>query len=83
MAMIAGGPHLSFTAIHELLTASTYVGVGADEEQVRICQSRMLCDPTGGNTDQKLMCEQMSEGTSTTVQAMRDSFEPGGSPAVL
>jgi hypothetical protein len=30
MAMIPGGPHLSFTAIHELLTASTYLGVGAE-----------------------------------------------------
>jgi hypothetical protein len=27
MAMIAGDPHLSFTAIHELLTANTHVGL--------------------------------------------------------
>ena len=39
--------HLSFTAIHELLTASTYVGVGVDEEPERMCQSRMIFDPTG------------------------------------
>jgi hypothetical protein len=49
MAMIAGGPHLSFTAIHELLTASTYIGVGVDREQERICCCVRVSDPKGGN----------------------------------
>jgi hypothetical protein len=37
MAMISGDPHLTITAIHELLTASTYLGFGADAEQGRMC----------------------------------------------
>ena len=45
MAMIAGGPHLSFTAIHELLTESTHVGFGAHEVQERIYRSGMISDP--------------------------------------
>ncbi len=39
MAMIPGGPHIPLTAIHELLTASTHVGFGANEEQERLCRS--------------------------------------------
>jgi hypothetical protein len=50
MAMIAGGPHLSFTAILELLTGSSQVGFGADAEQERICRSGLISDPDGQGT---------------------------------
>jgi hypothetical protein len=54
--MIPGGPHLAFTAIHELLTASTYVGVGADREQERIYCCVRVSDPKEEkNSDRELL----------------------------
>ena len=72
MAMIAGGPHLSFTAIHELLTGSSQVVFGAGEEQERICQSGMISDPGGqgtmiGNASRHLLLnEERNRGWSQT-----------------
>jgi hypothetical protein len=66
--MIAGGSHLSLTAIHELLTESSHVRFGAHEEQERICWSGMISDPDGEGTmigsdsQHLLMIEERNEG---------------------
>jgi hypothetical protein len=49
MAIIAGDPHLSLIALHELLTASSHGRFGADREQEQICCCVRVSDPKGAN----------------------------------
>src|SRR6266568_1529495 len=81
MAMIPGGPHIPLTAIHELLTASTHVGFGANEEQERLCRSGMISNPDGqgtiiGNASRHLlMNEERGDGASLTHHFWEQTFQ--------
>jgi hypothetical protein len=53
MAMIAGGPHLSFTTIHELLTANTHVGLEQVKSKSEYASRGGYPIPMGRNDDRK------------------------------